>query len=259
MIKSLQCEIRLGSGYKSSAQIARVVTEHWCGTNLYCVACQSESLSQTPTNTHAVDFRCSGCLESYQLKSQRRLNLRNVPDGAYRTMLSAVKQNSAPNLLILNYSPQWSIAALFLIPAVFFTESVLQRRAPLSPTARRAGWVGCNILLSNVPDEAKIPIIRDARIVSPDIVRRQFQEYQRLRSINWNLRGWTLDVLRVARRLGHQFTLREMYEHETTLLRLHPGNHNIRAKIRQQLQVLRDLDFIEFVGRGQYAFRILSA
>ncbi len=32
----------------------------------------------------------------------------------------------------------------------------------------------------------------------------------------------------------------------------HPQNNNIRPKIRQQLQVLRDKGVIEFLGRGLY-------
>ena len=32
----------------------------------------------------------------------------------------------------------------------------------------------------------------------------------------------------------------------------HQNNHNIRAKIRQQLQILRDKGFIKFVGKGKY-------
>ena len=32
----------------------------------------------------------------------------------------------------------------------------------------------------------------------------------------------------------------------------HPANHNVKAKVRQQLQFLRDKGVIEFMGRGQY-------
>ena len=33
---------------------------------------------------------------------------------------------------------------------------------------------------------------------------------------------------------------------------LHPDNRHVRDKIRQQLQVLRDLGLVEFLGRGRY-------
>ena len=39
---------------------------------------------------------------------------------------------------------------------------------------------------------------------------------------------------------------------ENNLQLMHPNNHNIQAKIRQQLQRLRDANFIEFLGDGNY-------
>jgi type II restriction enzyme len=35
---------------------------------------------------------------------------------------------------------------------------------------------------------------------------------------------------------------------------LHPQNRNIEAKIRQQLQMLRDHGLIEFLGNGRYRY-----
>jgi type II restriction enzyme len=36
------------------------------------------------------------------------------------------------------------------------------------------------------------------------------------------------------------------------LAKLHPHNAHVRDKIRQQLQVLRDLGLLEFLGGGSY-------
>jgi type II restriction enzyme len=36
------------------------------------------------------------------------------------------------------------------------------------------------------------------------------------------------------------------------LAELHPDNHNVQPKIRQQLQELRDLDLLEFLRGGEY-------
>jgi type II restriction enzyme len=52
-----------------------------------------------------------------------------------------------------------------------------------------------------------------------------------------------------------RFTLQDLYDHESYLQRLHPRNQNVRPKIRQQLQVLRDLGMIEFTSPGKYALR----
>lgn len=50
----------------------------------------------------------------------------------------------------------------------------------------------------------------------------------------------------------NDFTLDDVYQFESRLATLHPDNHNIRAKIRQQLQVLRDMGYIKFLDRGHY-------
>ncbi|WP_315704901.1 MULTISPECIES: hypothetical protein [unclassified Bradyrhizobium] len=52
-----------------------------------------------------------------------------------------------------------------------------------------------------------------------------------------------------------EFGLDEVYAFERHLSELYPGNQNVRPKIRQQLQFLRDQGFIEFVSRGQYRLR----
>ena len=43
-----------------------------------------------------------------------------------------------------------------------------------------------------------------------------------------------------------------MYEFVNELKIKHTSNNNIEAKIRQQLQFLRDKGFIEFTSRGNY-------
>ena len=46
--------------------------------------------------------------------------------------------------------------------------------------------------------------------------------------------------------------MNDVYFFENQLSIIHPNNHNIKAKIRQQLQILRDKGFIEFLGNGKY-------
>ena len=60
-------------------------------------------------------------------------------------------------------------------------------------------------------------------------------------------------MLNVVRGLGRaEFSLVDIYASAAHLARLHPANRYIEPKIRQQLQVLRDLGLVEFLGRGRY-------
>lgn len=62
-----------------------------------------------------------------------------------------------------------------------------------------------------------------------------------------------MDVLHCVNHTeGREFTLAEIYQFEAELAGFHPANHEIRAKIRQQLQVLRDRGIIDFLGNGHY-------
>lgn len=68
-------------------------------------------------------------------------------------------------------------------------------------------------------------------------------------------RGWAASLLNLLRQLpSDRFSLNDAYLFETHLAALYPGNNNVRPKIRQQLQVLRDAGIIEFESRGHYKF-----
>jgi type II restriction enzyme len=68
------------------------------------------------------------------------------------------------------------------------------------------------------------------------------------------------DVLACVRELRQEtFTLADAYSSEDRLARLHPQNRNIRPKIRQQLQVLRDHGVLEFLGHGRYRVLLMPS
>lgn len=237
-----------------------MITETWAGRNIYCITCSSPRVVQTPANRPAVDFLCPLCDAAYQLKSSVRPFSWRIVDGAYESMLRAIEQDSTPNLLLLSYeltSPV--VRELEFIPKFALTKSSLQRRPPLSLTARRAGWVGCNILVSNIPPDARIALVRHGRVTPPNIVRAQYLVLKPLSQLELSQRGWTLDVLNAVRSLEqNRFSLADVYAFETQLATLHPLNRNVRPKIRQQLQVLRDVGLIEFISPGQYRLREIA-
>ena len=66
-------------------------------------------------------------------------------------------------------------------------------------------------------------------------------------------KGWLLDIMACIEKLGDKkFSLNEMYAFENALSKKHPDNRHIKNKIRQQLQVLRDKGYLDFVSRGYY-------
>jgi type II restriction enzyme len=240
--------------YKSRSQIARVATESWGLRNLYCPNCTPPRLDSVPPNTPVIDYKCPDCGSSYQLKAQSREFSARIVDAAYSAMVRQIKESRAPNLFAMHYdSAQWKVLHLILIPHFGFPLSAIEKRKPLGPHARRAGWVGCNILLSAIPADARITVIVDGTPVSPREVRRQYERVRPLKNLRVEARGWTLDVLNAVRSLGREeFALAEIYAQEDKLSRLHPNNRHVRDKIRQQLQILRDLGLLKFQGDGDY-------
>ncbi len=243
--------------YRSGAQRARVMTEPWAAEQVYCPACESPRLELAPANMPAYDLGCPGCGERFQLKSRNSPIGRKVVDSAYSTMVRALRSDRAPGLFVLRYDPaELRVADLLLVPRFFLHERAIEKRRPLGPAARRAGWVGCNILLDRIPKDGVIPMVRDRRIRRPADVRADYRRLAPLLDRKVESRGWTLEVLRCMRELeSPEFTLAEMYAFEDELRALHPGNRHVRDKIRQQLQVLRDLGILEFVDRGRYRVR----
>jgi len=249
----LEMDSAPAQGYRSASQAARRVTEAWALTNMYCVRCESQNIAQTPNNTKACDFSCKRCMSRYELKASRRWNERSVPDAGYSAMMKSINAGTASNLLVMQYLPGWIVGELMMIPAFALTESVIERRKPLSPTARRAGWVGCNITVGDIPEIAKVRIIHRRRARPVEAVREEYARVRSLENQRPNVRGWTLDVLRTCESLPTaSFRLADVYAAEDALSRRHPDNNNVKAKIRQQLQVLRDAGIIQFHGRGRY-------
>ncbi len=240
--------------YRSASQRARVGTEAWGAQNFFCPACESPRLSSVPQGTAAIDYVCPACDSPFQLKSQSRAFGNRILDAAYSEMRSAILEDRTPNLYILQYDlAAWAVRTLILIPRFAFALSAVERRKPLTPTARRAGWVGCNIVLDRIPMGARIPIVQDGRARPATAVREAYRQLRPLETLRVAKRGWTLDVLQVVQSLGKsEFELAEVYAREGELAKLHLQNVHIHEKIRQQLQVLRDLGRLEFLGYGKY-------
>ena len=240
------------TGYKSASQLARVLTERWTLDNFYCASCGA-GLSPYPASTPLYDFHSPECRERFQLKSSRRTFGASVLDSEYRTALQGVLRDAYPSLILLRYDPlRWAVSDLELVHRACITTSALVPRRPLSAAARRAGWQGCSISLANVPVLGRIGVVREGLVRAKTEVLQQWKRSDRLLEAEPQARGWLADVLMCVERLYSTFTLENVYSFEAELAAKHPKNRFVRAKIRQQLQELRDIGLIEFVSPGVY-------
>jgi type II restriction enzyme len=89
-------------------------------------------------------------------------------------------------------------------------------------------------------------------------VLAQWRRLLFLREESEEARGWLIEVMKCVDLIGRQeFGLQDVYAFERRLSLLFPNNRHVREKIRQQLQVLRDHGYLEFVSRGSYRLRQL--
>lgn len=251
--------MQLAMHYTSASQKARVISEAWVAENAYCLRCESDRLVATPRNTQARDFECASCAHPYELKSASSPFKTRIIDGAYASMMRRIESGSVPSFLLMQYSSEWRVTGFSAIHHTFITPEVIQQRKPLATTARRAGWIGCNILLTKVPPEGLIPIIISGTVIAKEMAREHFAKTERLIDEPINSRSWTATLLLLIHKMEKvQFSIHDAYAFETELAALYPSNHHIKAKIRQQLQVLRDAGWVEFLSRGDYRLTHLA-
>ncbi|RKI41844.1 restriction endonuclease [bacterium D16-51] len=245
---------RSAEQYTSNAQKIRLITETWVNNNMFCPYCGNQYVSCFENNRPVADFFCPFCREEYELKSKGGFISNKVNDGAYNTMIERITSINNPNFFFLHYNKSnLQIENLVMVPKYFFSPEIIEKRKPLADTARRAGWIGCNILLNRVPNEGRIFIVQNKKEIPIKQIIEKVHRTEFLRSSKLDARGWTLDVLNCINMIeGKDFTLEQMYRFEEMLTIKHPDNHYVKDKIRQQLQMLRNNGIIEFTGRGHY-------
>lgn len=105
-------------------------------------------------------------------------------------------------------------------------------------------------IIDALPKESKIVIPKvkndedekDVEIFTGDI-----------KVVESKLTGWVKDVFVCLLEIPNEvFSLNEIYSFEKKLSTLHPENRFVTDKIRQQLQKLRDIGLIQFLGNGRY-------
>jgi type II restriction enzyme len=157
----------------------------------------------------------------------------------------------------MGYSSSFFVNDFFIIPKHFFIPEIIEKRNALKDTARRAGWVGSNILIWKIPSSGKIFYVENGKVISKKDVLEKWQKTVFLKEIKEvDKKSWIIDIMNCIDKLNKkEFSLQDLYKFESDLKIIHPENKYIKDKIRQQLQILRDKGYLEFINRGNYKIK----
>lgn len=168
---NLQLGSEKAENYTSSSQKIRVLTEAWVNENMYCPYCGSKKIKHFENNRPVADFFCTHRKEEYELKSKAGKIGNKVCDGAYDTMISRIQSINNPNFFLLQYKKKdLRVHNFIMIPKHFFVSDLVEKRKPLAETAKRAGWIGCNIVVGRIPEEGKIYVVKNGQPIPADDV-----------------------------------------------------------------------------------------
>lgn len=250
---NLQFDTNLISNYKSNSQIARIITENWTSREIFCPNCGKE-IKKYPDNKPVADFYCEKCIEDFEQKSKEGKFGKKVPAGQYNEFIKRVNSEDKPNFFFMGRNKLVSVNEFFAIPKYFFVPEIIEKRKPLAKTARRAGWIGSNILFYKIPKDGQIYYVKNGIEVDKNEVIKNWQKTTFLNQVKKaEAKGWILDIMNCLDDLDkNEFTLDEVYQYEKVLQKIHPENKNIKPKIRQQLQFLRNKGYLGFMGHGKY-------
>ncbi len=250
---NLTFQTSLSTSYKNNSQKIRVMSEKWTLKNWFCPNCGGK-LSGQKNNKKVSDFLCKKCLEDFEQKASKNKFKWKTIAGEYNTYIEKLKEKDKPNFFFLHYiDKKYLVEDFFVVPKYFFVPEIIEKRAKW--LKNRPNYYMCSILFWKIPNSWKIYYIEDWKEISKEKILEKWQKTAFLKEIKQiKSKWWILDIMNIVESLNKQkFSLNEVYAFEKDLEKLHPENKNIKAKIRQQLQFLRDKWYLKFLEkRGNY-------
>lgn len=177
---NLSLNLKISNSYTSQSQKARVLTEEWVGNSIFCPNCGKVKLAKYPNGKPVADFFCKRCAEDFELRSKKGKIAKSVPAGAYSKMIERLESSAKPNFFIMGYTESMSVNDFFVVPKHFFVSEIIEKRKPLSPSARRAGWVGSNILFSKIPKAGQIFYVENGIEISKEEILVKWQKSEEI-------------------------------------------------------------------------------
>ena len=243
---------KLAENYKNTSQKIRVLSESWVDNEIFCPNCGC-NISSYKNSKPVADFYCPNCSEDYELKSKKNNMGKKIVDGAYKTMIERLQSTNNPNFFFLNYDiKNYEVLNFAVIPKHFFIPEIIIKRN--QGIKNRPNYIMCSIDLTKIPKSGKIFYIKNRKIENKNKILENWNKTLFLRkSKEIESKGWILDIMKCIDKLEkNEFTLNEIYTFENLLSQKYINNRHIKDKIRQQLQFLRDKNYLKFIGRGKY-------
>jgi len=241
--------------YKRKSQKIRVMSEAWAEENIFCPNCGNE-ISNFENNRPVADFYCKNCSEEFELKAEKNKISKKIPSGSYVKSIERLEGKTNPNLFFMVYlSEEYLVNNFFVVPKYFFVPNIIEKRK--KALKGREKYFMSDILFWKIPNSGKIYYIENGKEFSKEEILEKWQKTAFVKDIKKDeLKGWIFDILNCVESLNKkEFELKEIYNFEKDLKILHPENNNIKAKIRQQLQFLRDKNYLEFIDKGKYRLK----
>ena len=152
-------QVKENNNWKSESRIVGEACEEYIKNNIKCVRCNHNNFEKCKTNEKSKDLICIECSQNYQIKAksvtQKEINnIKNENSfktlgGEYLTTINNINEN-IDYLIILYEKQSYAVKNILYIKNENITSDCIIPRNPLSSTAKRAGWQGCNILFTNI-------------------------------------------------------------------------------------------------------------
>jgi len=150
--------IKRTTHWTNESRIVGEACEEYVKQTINCIRCNNK-LQKYKINEKSKDFICIGCNQKYQIKSKsstdkqvnniKQSNLFKTIGGEYSTTLNSISEN-IDYLIILYEKKSYKIKAILYKKYETIDGNCIISRKPLSLTAKRAGWQGCNILFNDI-------------------------------------------------------------------------------------------------------------
>jgi type II restriction enzyme len=158
-LNNIVSQVKENNNWKSESRIVGEACEYYIKSNIKCVRCNDNNFEKCKTNEQSKDLICISCNQKFQVKAksatQKQVNhIKNknkfkTIGGEYSTTLKNI--NEQIDYFIILYEKQtYKIINILYIKNENINSDCIIPRKPLSITAKRAGWQGCNILFDNI-------------------------------------------------------------------------------------------------------------